>query len=345
MDSKSFDQLFKKAFGNLVVFLLESSWRSVLAWIFIIIFAPPLIEYTHYLLKTIPYPLIFTGIWKFLTVTLSIKDDIYILSFITIISLLGKIIFNQRKLTTIKENFDSGLRKWSIPLNSHWLIEKTTDKFNKSLGLYSSAIPGLLKPAYNWYDYSFTFSAKFDKELCFVVRASSSANGIMFKLLADKIIPYIICDGEYIIDDKKVEELPVLFKTNQWIDHICVTVEGNIVTIKTEDINIQYKIPSVNLKIKENDLYFMDVNLSSLETTSKEIDAAGDRWLNLMAQVGKETDPSKKAVLIKQSDDALENYSRFKYKVLALDYQTGSVGFKNDNKEIAYINNISVKQI
>ena len=353
MDSfKEIKILFTKLFKHVSIWGSESILKSSLILAIIFIVGIPFIQGSQNLVKKLPYLEILNKFFTFLLST-AIKDYFIALFFLISFLLIYELYLKYRGTQEVKDNFKRGLSKWAIPQNSGWTIQKSIDysKLGKMLSVTNSGFPGILKDAYTWYDYEMQFKALIPKDInhdkqnfTFVVRAEDNYNGVMFQVTKTHINPHLIYDSTFIRDIESNLPLPTILKTNSWIS-VKVRVNGDQVDIFIDDFKVGYRISSNILNFVRKDLLSMTADLSDLKKSNAEMESA----LDDLSTAQKIEDDSRREFEVKQAREKLDSYIRAAgpagFTKVILEYQKGTVGFRESGTEKSYIKDFRLKKI
>lgn len=342
-----FSKLASKFFQNVYLWANESYLRTFLVLFIFFVFGLPLVEYLQELVRTIPYYQIGQDIFKFFYNNFSLSDYIVSILFILTAVFLLKIYSEFQKMYVIFENFDDDLSRWSVPLNSVWTIQKCIDGLGKMLSVTNSFYPGILKETFSWYDYEIRFQVRLSKDtpvqlqlFSLVIRSENSLNGILLQITSNHFNPHLLYNGTYILDKNSFQQLPTILPVEEWI-MVRVIVKGNNVDILFAGYRIQYKIPTKVLNVESGVLY-SGVDLTELEERHKKIEVSKETISKYINEINA-ADESKKAGLISDLDAYLKEVPSF--SSITLEYQKGSIGFRQSNQEHAYFRYLRVKKI
>lgn len=250
----------------------------------------------------------------------------------------------------INERFRDNLNRWSIPLGSGWTIQKNIEGPGKVLSVTKSRFPGTLKETYSWYDYEVSFQAwmkqtnddKQYENIGIVVRAENNLNGVLLQVTKTHFRPFLIQNSNFILDSNGVEQLPTILNYDEWIP-IKILVSGNYVTLSTQYFRINYKIPTLTLTIEPTQLYFKpEIDLKDLEANHKENKM---RWDNFWKRYRENQNETNLNVKLKKDTELNEEFGKMpKTESFNLEFQKGSIGFRQDGNEQTYFRNLKVKK-
>lgn len=343
----SFYFLIKKYLRDIELYVVEKPLNGILFFIILLLFGPPIIEYFHELIKNFPYIEIIKIFLKWFEQNFN-TADIIISSILTL--LIGFIIFLQKTINTskeIKEDFKKNLSKWSRPIESDWSIKKATDGLGKMLTLTNSRYPGLLKDAFNWYDYELKFQAMIEengknqnyennKNIGIFVRSKDSSNGIMLQVKEDEFVPHYLFEGTYIVDDTQKIKLQTKIQTNTWIN-FKILVDNDSATIFFEGQKINFRINRHNLALIPAKELYSDTSISKISAISEANGKLADEVLKGIKNKETGTEFIRKR---EKLGEIIETTRR-----VNLEFNNGSIGFREDNGECANFRKISLKKI
>ncbi|PIU73716.1 hypothetical protein COS78_00940 [Candidatus Shapirobacteria bacterium CG06_land_8_20_14_3_00_40_12] len=198
--------------------------------------------------------------------------------------------------------------------------------WNKVLKLTKCEYPAILKYGNDWLNYNFSFETKipaitdkdFPKEhqnFTFVVRARDKGNGVFFQCKPDGTIrPHLLTNGLFIVDDTNTIKFLAEFPIEKWIP-VRIEVNGDNVVINIFSVSATYKIPSARLLLPSNEV----------------------RSVMTLDKVLKLTDENK-------HPDTSKNPTSSEPKLaFDLDYEKGTVGFRESGKETAMFRKIKIE--
>lgn len=337
----SISTLTSKIVKRIVFWAGESYFWTIIVLLIFFIFIVPLVGSLQDLVKKIPYENYLGGFAFYIYLNFRPLD--YILTVTTVIFAILFFFVRRRllKISEIKENFSKGLNKWSMTIGSGWTIQDCTDRNGRMLSVTNSSLPGTLKSAYGWYDYEISFQAKIDStsanpNIGIVVRSESNFNGILLQITKTHFRPHFLSNGTFILDNKNIEQLPTVLTTDTWID-VRLTVEGNDIEIYIYNYKLNYKIRSLTYKV-DNIRIGIDTNLQDIESDNIAIEAEESNWyeeFNKVAKLpaGERSEAYRKLPVVRP------------YTTIMLDYQKGSVGFRESGSEHTYFRKLSVKSL
>lgn len=251
------------------------------------------------------------------------KTTEFILGLSLVVALLfGFFLYLNSRMSkkVVEINPETEPNLWSFYKDSGWSIVQDDDSWNKVLKIKNSAYPAILKFGSEWINYVFSFQVKVPSSVeeshqnfSFVVRAKDKANSIFLQCRpGGKIRPHFIADGLFIVDSENEIDFPAEYPLDKWVS-VTVTVEGDLITVSMMGVSTEYKIPSKRVTISGG--------LAKTVMTLKYV-------------LEKELNPSV--------DWTRTNLSSGVF-VLNLDYEKGTVGFRESDKEEALFRKIKVE--
>jgi hypothetical protein len=345
VDNEEIKVIYSKIFKNISLWASQSFARSVLIILILVIFGIPFIEYLQGLVKNFPYTSTGLFISSFLQKTFNV--ELYIIGGAFII--VGIVLYwMYRQLTytkIINDNFKGGLNAWAIPLGASWTTQRCEDKLGKMLTVTNSTIPATLKGAYWWYDYEITFEAKIEGEspphrqnFTIVIRSENNFNGIMLQITKTHMRPHFIYQGTFIIDNEASQLLPTTLRENEWIK-VKMTVKGNIVDIYINDYQLRYNIPTKIFSVENNIMSKGTITLEEIQTSDSDIKSKQRRIGEILSMP-----PSAARDQAVQTIESIANTIP-PYSNIILEYQKGSVGFRESGEEKAHFREFKAKRI
>lgn len=345
---KDFSSLTNYITEKIVLWAKESLLRVLTVLFFVYIFFFPLAQSIQDLIFNLPYSSIIFLIISFIQTNFSLVDLSILL--LALIILLLYLILKRRieSSVKVKEEFKSDLNEWSIPLNSSWVRQKCKEYLGNMLRVSNSRLPGTLKATYSWYDYEMSFWAKMDKSninkgFGFAVRVEDSSNAVVFQIINNKFIPYLLLNGSFIRDEDNEEDLTLILDEEEWA-RVKVIVRGNIVELNINGNKIVYKIPSGSYNVES--FFISGFNEVTLRQIKRKDGENKERWSQLLSENSR----------IEAMRDGVEKETarrEFGNKLTALpattkiilDYQKGAVGFRTEIEQTAYFRKLFVKKI
>lgn len=344
--------LFSKLFTRLSIWASESSLRSALVLLFLFIFVWPFLFFLQKEAEKFPYILMLKTIFKALFI-ISTRDFIISLLFIIYFLLIYELYTKYKESRVVEDSFKNGLSKWAVPQGAGWTVQYSIiyQKLGKMLAVTNSFYPGLLKEAYTWYDYELQFKAlipsnehESKENLTFFVRAEDNYNGVMFQVTKTHIKPHLLYDSTYIRDTENDISLPTILDTNVW-NKIKVRVIGDEVTITINDFKLMYKIHSHIFNFVRKDLLQQTVLLSDLKRGNEEMKSA----LEDLIRARQAPNDSRREFEIAKAQEKFDRYvdaaGAAGFTKVILEYQKGSVGFRESDFEKAYFKDFKLKKI
>ncbi len=351
MDIEEFKALFSKAFNTFSLWARQSTTRSIITILLAIIVGFPLIEWMQNLVRNIPY---FQIIANLLTFLLKVSPTTYLIIFgyMFLCFWVYSLHVKYKKDRIISDSFNKDLNRWSVPHGSGWTIQESIGKFGKlgkMLSVTNSPYPGVLKDAYHWYDYELNFLAriaedvrhKYKQNFTFVVRAEDNYNGIMFQITKTHINPHLLYNSTYIRDTENNMQLPTILKPGIWMK-VKVIVVGNLIDIYIDDFKLSYKVPSKIIAYVRKDLLTKTPELKDLQGRSEMIEKVINEFVSTKQW---DESPAKEEALEKLDAQVNEITASGPYDKVVLEYQKGSVGFRESGEEHAFIKDFKLSKM
>lgn len=342
-------QLSSNLFHKIYLWATESIFKSFLVIVGFFIFGVPLVGYLQDLVRKFPYLYVFNCITWFLINKVSLVGYLIIIVFIFILFWLLHLSKELKKTYLIEDSLnEANLNKWSIPLGCGWTVQKCENVLGNMLSVTNSGYPGTLKGAYGWYDYEFSFLSKIDKDVpkenqnfSVVVRSENNLNGVMLQIGKTHLRPHLLFNGSYIRDTESDTQLPTVLKEDTWYK-IKIKVTGNNIDVSVDNYKINYKIPTKVLNNVDNRLLSKTSTLKDLDVSDRDFKTKQDAIFKLYDQAftmqkGADKD-TKIAEANKQYSDLPQSTK------VVLEFQKGSVGFRESGVEQAYFRNVLVKK-
>lgn len=344
---KGFSILNERLLKNLILWAKESYLRTLLVFLTLLIIGIPLIQYLQNEVKKIPTLLLSVSntVVTFANNNLSIPDYFFLITIIALFFIILVIYKKLEKTKIITDSFNRQLNGWAIPLGSGWTIQPCTDALGYMLSVTNSIFPGILKEAFGWYDYEITFLTKINSKVkagrqnfSVIVRSENNFNGVMLQVTSTHLRPHLLYNGTYILDTEKDEQLPTVLPSSVWIP-VKILVVGNNIDLWIYNHKLNYKIPTKIYDV-ENTLLTsgQTLTINKLEESKRKIE---NRWMKLVEINKMPSSQNKFSEQDKLVKDLTDNPSS---KVL-LEFQKGSVGFREWGEEHAYFRNLKVKKI
>jgi len=348
---KEFWQLCSKLLKKPFLWAKDNSIRAGIVILLVLIILVPWIEMLQDLIKGLPYSIIFNNIFNFfykIPLLWYLVAILFILFFIWIRHLSKEV----RKTSLIEDKLnDATFNKWSIPLDSGWTIQKCEDfdesKLGNMLSVTNSEYSGTLKGAYGWYDYEFSFLTKIDKDIdgknqnfSVVVRSEDNLNGVMLQITKTHLYPHLLFNGSFIKDTDSDAKLPTVLKEGNWYK-VKIKVTGNNIDIYIDNYQVRYKIPNKILTVENRFLRktstLRELIRSDEDIKSKESDAY--KLLDTFYSLPKDQRTEEKREEMNQKFKDIPPSTK-----VVLDFQKGSVGFRESGPEHAYFKDIMIKK-
>lgn len=353
MDNTEIKSLFSRVFRAPYLWAVQSYRRSLFVLFIFVVIGVPIIQYLQDLVKNGHYIEIITTFITFLG-TLPPLTHILIILFLVIFFWLSCLSLVHKKSKIIQDKFEKELNHWAMPLNAGWTIQKCTDRLGRMLSVTNSDYPGTLKAAYNWYDYKISFLAKMDDEIvperqnfAFVVRSEDNYNGVMFQITKTHIYPHLLYNSTYIKDTENDQQLPTVLNPGEWIN-VRVVVLGNTAEIYLDGFKASYKIPSLVINYGRSDLLARhSINLKEIQ----DVNATVTEKYNRISGILRMTPSPAKEEAMKTIGNIFEEINKdssgysVSYSKILLEYQRGSVGFRESGPEHAFFKDFRIKRI
>jgi len=338
-------KLFSKVFEKIYLWAMESVFRSVIVLIVLIIFGIPLIAYLQEIVKNFPYIQIVQNLITFIKENFELFDYIYFPLFILIIIWLAFQYKEINKTKATSDSFKTDLNKWNFQSGSGWTIQKCTNAIGNMLSVTNSNYPGTLKSVYSWYDYDISFLAKIGKQnsdelqnLGVFVRSENNLNGVMLQITKTHVRPHLLYEGTYILDSEI--QLPTVLKEEDWIK-VRLIVKGNEIELWLFGHKILYKIPNEVINVDNNKLG-RTIALKDARKSHDEIDKLQIKAINLYQESRSEASKDEKEKKFKEAKRIFDSIPA--YTKIILEYQKGSVGFRQAGDEHSFYRNVVVKK-
>lgn len=343
----SFYFLINKYLKNIEIYVGEKPLNGILFFLALLLFGPPILEYIHGLIKVFPYIKLMSSLLAWFRDNFNFPETIIILILLVLIILmifLYKTINNSKE---IRDDFKKNLSKWSRPIESDWSIKNAINGLGKMLTVKDSDFPGLLKDAFSWYDYELKFQVmieendnqknyKNNKNIGIFIRAKDSLNGLMLQIREDEFVPHYLFEGTYIIDDNQQTKLQTKIRPNIWIN-FKIVVDNDAVTITFEGQKINFKINRYNFGLVPAKELYGDTSISKIKNISEKNRKLGDEVLEGLKKNKKGDDFEIKK---KELNEIIETAKR-----VNLEFNSGSIGFRESHGESANFRNISLKKL
>lgn len=308
--------------SKLVLWAKDGKTRFVLFVLMALFVFIVIIPKVSQLLANYDYIALATSVWSFIYSNSNTKPFVIALLLVDFLLVLFVLQYLTR---STKRTFEINIGKhpniWSYYKGSGWSISEDTTSWNKVLKLTNCGYPAILKFGTEWLNYCYSFEAKIPstvrkgrQNFSFVVRARDKGNNVFFQCKPDgTITPHLVTNGLFIID--KANEIKFLadFSTDKWVP-VKVNVKGDQVTITMLGVSATYTIPSTRLVIP-SDKVRSDMYL--------------DEALELTKNSGAENSVATSQQAPKVAFD--------------LDYEKGTVGFRESGEEVALFRKIKVE--
>lgn len=345
MENNEIKVLYSRVFKNLSLWASQSYKRSLFVLLIFLIFGVPFIGYLQTLVRNFPYISTISSVINFLNSTYKLSDYITLITFL-LIGFAFYLLYRQSVSNkVIKDNFSRRLNSWAIPLDASWTTEECLDVLGKMLCVTNSPNPGTLKGAYSWYDYEVSFWTKMDgnsktdnPNFCVVIRSENNFNGIMLQVTKSRIRPHFLYNGMFIIDNESAQRLPTTLKLDEWIK-VKLIVKGNNVDLFINGYELQYKIPTKVFNVANDVMAKGTVTLKEIESSHDEIADKHNQVLDILAMPAS---PAREEA-VKTIGSIMKSVPPFTR--IILEYQKGSIGFRESGQEQTYYRDFKAKKI
>ena len=312
---------------RLVLWAKDDKRRFILFLIIAVFVIVVLLPRLFQLASSFDYIGLVTSIWIFIYTKSNTKEFSTIMFFAVLLLLF---VVKQFLSHSLKRIFEIDIEKqpelWSYYKGSGWSIIEDATSWNKVLKLNNCTYPAILKFGNDWLNYNFSFEAKVptDTEIknpifTFAVRAKDKGNCVFFQCRPDGTIrPHLITNGLFIVDEANELKFLAEFPTGKWIP-VKVGVKGDNVSIFMLGVSANYKIPSTRLIIP-GDKIRGTISLGEALRLTKENEPVEPE-----KSIGGNTTTTKLA--------------------FDLDYEKGTIGFRESGRETAMFRKIRVELI
>ena len=337
MDNDETKRIYSKIFKNISIWASQTYKRSLIMVFFLLVLGVPLIVYLQSLVTNFKYIVVSLAIFSFLQKTFNLSNYLIGIGFLIVGIILYKIFRMINNTRVIKDNFGNGLNGWAVPLDASWTTQRCIDKLGKMLSVTNSDYPGILKEAYWWYDYEISFETKIEKthrsqNFTVVIRSESNFDGVMLQITRTHLRPHFIYNGTFIRDAEAEEQLPTILPLDEWIK-VKLIVKGKDVDMYIDGYKLQYKIPTKVFEVTNDILSRGSVTIDDLEDNQKELTTIKDI-------LSMPESPAKVVAMQTISATSIPPYSK-----IILEYQKGSVGFREAGREKAHFRDFEIKRI
>ena len=219
------------------------------------------------------------------------------------------------------------------------------------LSVSNSYFPGILKAAYGWYDYEISFQAKMSsnvpderQNISFVVRSENSLNGILFQISKENFNPFLLYNETLIFDEERSSHLRTVLRPDVWIP-VKIIVKGNNVDISVDNYHVEYRIVTKVFNAVENNLL-----VRGSAPTLRQIVDSNTRIQTMQSEIISKVTGIDSIVNEEEKRTAWAEVSADIAKIppstrVILEYQKGSVGFRQADVENTFFRNLTVKRI
>ncbi|OGG14029.1 hypothetical protein A2773_05775 [Candidatus Gottesmanbacteria bacterium RIFCSPHIGHO2_01_FULL_39_10] len=353
MDNIEIKSLFSKVFRTPYLWAVQSYKRSLFVLFMFVIIGIPIIQYLQDLVKHGSYLEIIASIITFLSSLSPVVHALAVL-FTGIFIWLFYLSLVHKKSKIVQDKFEKELNHWAIPLNAGWTIQRCTDRLGRMLSVTNSDFPGTLKASYSWYDYEVSFLAKMDdgvaperQNFAFIVRSEDNYNGVMFQITKTHVYPHLLYNSTYIKDTENDQRLPTVLSSGDWIN-VRVVVLGNIVEIYLDRFRASYKIPSLVINYGRSDLLARgSVNLKEIQDVNATVTEKYSRISSILRMAPSPAKEEAMKTIGNIFDEINKDSSGYSvsYSKVLLEYQKGSVGFRESGPEHAFFKDFKIKRI
>lgn len=318
-----FGKILEPKINSVVLWLRDETRRLVISLTLFAILVLVIYPKTTQFILGFSFTAAFENIWHPLYSAVGTRGYIIILSGLFLLLLISLLSTRSRLFRrTILIGPEKEPTLWSFYRGSEWSIVEDKDSWNKVLKITNCHYPAILKFGDGWIDYTFSFQTKVPSDVpkqfqnfSFVVRAKDKTNNIFFQCKPNGIIrPHLVATGVFLIDENNIIDFPAEYPLDKWID-VCTKVYGDTVSISMMGSTAIYRVPSTRYVIARS----MIKPVMSLEEANK---------LNLEKEQAK--DAEKQATLQAPS------------YLLDLDYEKGTIGFREHGLETALFRKIRV---
>lgn len=362
--------------GKVELFAKRNPYYSLFIFFSLLFFGPPLLTKIYNIIESFPYIELLLGIISLYKNNFSSVDSLLFILWFFVAAAVVILVINNINSKSITDYFNKGLSKWSMPLKSHWHIQSSEkyDYLGKMLVVTDTSAPGLLKGAFNWYDYEFMFKAMIPNDstnhnVGFFVRAEDGNNGIFLQVRRDTLVPHYYYEGTYIIDSKRSIKLQSILPLDNWIQ-FKIKVKGDVVIIKINEEEIYFQIRAYTFfGIKKEDMY-RDIDLENLEVQQRKIGEMFDDIKDKDGQIERiksleeenKVDPeisdeqrkNRKKVLEDVRKDIQKEREKLSNQIddiakssirVNLEYHRGSVGFRESGSEVTFFKEVILRRL
>lgn len=315
------DKILGDKINRSVLWIKESKVRLIFVLFLILIFFVWIIPQVFIITATINIVELFQNSYAYIY---GIQNsNLYILCLSIIVLAILHVLWNKIYKTNIVHiHPHKHPYFWSFFRNEiGWSLVTDNQSFYKVLKVSRMWYPTILKFGNDWINYELSFKVKVPKQddthrqhehFSFVIRAKDKVNNIFFQCLpSGKIRPHLLINGLFIIDDTNIIESLAEYPIGEWIE-VRARIIGNEVQIIMQGVKSTYTIPSESFDVNINDITSNAINLSRLRDLARNI-----------------------------SDE--ESRSHQSTILIALDFEKGTIGFRQHGYETALFKQIKVK--
>lgn len=327
MDWNWLQKTIGEHWDRLVLWAKDDKRRFILFLIVAVFVFVVFLPKFYQLISNFDYLGVIVFVWSFIYSNSNTKEFSTVMFFAVLLLLLA---FRQFLSRNSKRFFEINIEKqpelWSYYKGTGWSIVEDIKSWNKVLKLTNGMYPAILKFGNDWLNYNFSFEAKIpetvgsgNQNFTFTVRAKDKGNCVFFQCRPDGTIrPHFITNGLFVIDDINEIKFLAEFPIEKWIP-VNVSVKGDDVNISMLGVSASYKIPSTRLIIPSDKI-------------------RGVISLGEALRLTKENEP----VELEKSTGGNSAVTKLAFD---LDYEKGTVGFRESGRETAFFRKIKVELI
>lgn len=321
-----FEELLGSYIKKLTLWIKDERERFIFSIIILLIFSFIILPKLLAFLSGIDYPKLVISSYEFTYKNSNTREyGLILLGTILILILCILYLYKKVMKRIIYINPEKEPELWSFYKGSGWYIVDDVESWNKVLKISNSFYPAVLKFGHEWINYNLYFQVKVpssvpagSRNFSVVVRAKDKSNNVFLQCKPDGVItPHVIADGIFIVDDKNPIDFLAQYPLDKWFD-VSVSVQGDKVIIKNMGLSATYKIPSERFVISAG----MTNSVMPLSyVIEKNIRREGS------------------------VESASQGSSGVPVFVLNLDYENGTVGFRESGREAALFRKIRIELI
>lgn len=319
-----FDELLGSYIKKLTLWIKDESGRFVFFVLALLILSFIIIPKFLAFLSVIDYPQVAVSSYEFIYKNSNSRGYGLILLGAILILILFMLFLHKKVMKgTIYVNPEKEPELWSFYKGSGWYIVDDIESWNKVLKITNSFYPAVLKFGHEWINYNLYFQVKVpsnvpvgSRNFSVVVRARDKSNNVFLQCNPDgKITPHVIADGIFIVDDKNPIDFLAQYPLDKWFD-VSVSVQGDKAVIRNMGLSATYKIPSERFVISAG-------MTNSVMTLSYVIEKNIKRENSI--------------------ESTSQGSSGIPVFVLNLDYENGTIGFRESGQEAALFRKIRIE--